>query len=82
MRGWGEPGGAATPWAGLRPMTPDGLPVIGRLAPLSNVHVASGHGMLGLTPAPATAEIVAEVIAHHRVPDIAETLSPRRFARW
>ncbi|MEV0598163.1 FAD-dependent oxidoreductase [Streptomyces sp. NPDC050315] len=82
LRGWGTPSGEANPWAGLRPMTPDGLPVIGRLAPLPNVYVASGHGMLGLTLAPATAEIVTEAIAHHRIPDLAETLSPRRFGRW
>lgn len=81
LRGWGEPGGEGTPWAGLRPMTPDGLPVIGRLAPLSNVFVASGHGMLGLTLAPATAEIVTEAIAHHRTPAVTEALSPHRFNR-
>lgn len=41
---WGTPAGEAAPWAGLRPMTPDGLPVIGRLDPLDNVYVASGGG--------------------------------------
>src|SRR6185436_15497671 len=34
-------------WAGLRPMTPDGLPVIGPVG--ENVYVAGGHGMLGVT---------------------------------
>jgi D-amino-acid dehydrogenase len=77
---WGEPEGAA-PWAGLRPMTPDGLPVIGQLSALHNVYVASGHGMLGLTLAPSTAELVAEMILRGRMPLTAEAFSPRRFTR-
>ncbi|MGW2328597.1 NAD(P)/FAD-dependent oxidoreductase [Streptomyces sp. NPDC001700] len=79
--GWGDPAGEAAPWAGLRPMTPDGLPIIGRLDPLPNVYVASGHGMLGLTLAPATAEIITEAITRQRVPSVAETVSPGRFTR-
>jgi D-amino-acid dehydrogenase len=78
---WGEPPGEAAPWAGLRPMTPDGLPVVGRLEPLRDVHVASGHGMLGLTLAPATAELVTAAITGRRLPDVAEALSPQRFSR-
>lgn len=42
-------------WVGLRPMTSDGLPLIGRAPALSNVFIAAGHGMLGVTLAPATA---------------------------
>lgn len=49
-------------WAGMRPMTPDGLPVVGTLAPGSNVVVASGHGMLGLTLAPSTARTVRTIV--------------------
>ncbi|MBC9727746.1 FAD-binding oxidoreductase [Streptomyces sp. TRM68367] len=79
--GWGNPRGEASPWAGLRPMTPDGLPVIGRLHPLPNVYVASGHGMLGLTLAPATAEIITEAITRQRLPTVAEAVSPLRFTR-
>lgn len=78
---WDNPSGEASPWAGLRPMTPDSLPVIGRLDPLPNVYVASGHGMLGLTLAPATAEIITEAITRQRVPAVAEAVSPRRFTR-
>ena len=59
---WGDPSGEKTPWAGLRPMTPDGLPIIGKLGALRNAYIASGHGMLGLTLAPATAEIVTEMV--------------------
>jgi D-amino-acid dehydrogenase len=76
---WGRPGGEAAPWAGLRPMTPDGLPVIGRLGSLSNTYVGAGHGMLGLTFAPVTGEILTEMITSARIPDIARDLSPNRF---
>ena len=47
-------------WVGARPITPDGLPLIGRLPGYENVFVATGHGMLGLTLAPVTAEVVAD----------------------
>jgi D-amino-acid dehydrogenase len=77
---WGEPEGEA-PWAGLRPMTPDGLPVIGQLPELRNVYVASGHGMLGLTLAPSTAELVVDMVLRGRMPLTAEAFSPRRFTR-
>lgn len=66
-------------WAGLRPMTPDGLPVIGRLTDGLNVWVASGHGMLGLTLAPTTAREIRGLLRGDATPDPA--MSPRRFAR-
>jgi D-amino-acid dehydrogenase len=49
-------------WTGLRPMTYDDLPVIGRAPALRNLVVATGHGMLGITTAPATGKLVAEMI--------------------
>lgn len=51
------------PWAGLRSMTPDGLPLIGVLPSTGNVIVAAGHGMLGLTMAPVTGRIVRELVS-------------------
>ena len=76
---WGQPSVEKTPWAGLRPMTPDGLPIIGQLGPLRNTYIASGHGMLGLTLAPGTAEIVTEMVTQQRVPILATAISPNRF---
>ena len=61
FRAWDEATPHAQPWAGLRPMTADGLPIVGRLSPDSNVLVASGHGMLGLTLAPSTAKTVRDL---------------------
>ena len=49
-------------WCGLRPMTPDGTPVIGA-TPLSNLFLATGHGTLGWTMAAGTARVIADVIS-------------------
>ncbi len=54
-----DPAGA---WAGFRPCTPDGLPLIGRAEALDNLTVATGHAMLGITLAPATGELVASIL--------------------
>lgn len=47
-----------TPWAGWRPMTSDSLPIIQKSKKYSNLIHATGHGMLGLTLAPATGYLV------------------------
>jgi D-amino-acid dehydrogenase len=49
-------------WFGWRPMTPDGRPIIDRSPALSNVVIAAGHNMLGLSMAPATGKLVAEML--------------------
>jgi D-amino-acid dehydrogenase len=49
-------------WTGLRPMTYDDLPVIDRAGRFQNLFLATGHGMLGVTTAPATGKLVAELI--------------------
>lgn len=49
-------------WTGLRPMTYDDLPVIDRATGFENLFLATGHGMLGVTTAPATGKLVAEMI--------------------
>jgi len=49
-------------WAGLRPATPDGCPIIGRAADLENAYIATGHFRAGLTLAPATAVVLGELI--------------------
>jgi D-amino-acid dehydrogenase len=50
-------------WYGFRPMTYDGKPIIGRSPTLANVVVAAGHNMLGLSMAPATGKLVAELLS-------------------
>ena len=52
-----------SPWAGLRPCTPDGLPYVGRLEPFRNVSVATGHAMMGLSLGPITGKLIAELLS-------------------
>jgi D-amino-acid dehydrogenase len=50
-------------WYGWRPMTPDSVPIIDRSSALANVLIAAGHNMLGLSMAPATGKLVAEMLS-------------------
>jgi glycine/D-amino acid oxidase-like deaminating enzyme len=50
-------------WMGRRPTLPDSLPVIGPATKVTNVFYAFGHHHLGLTGAPATANLIAELVA-------------------
>jgi len=56
-------------WVGLRPVMADDLPVIDRVAQVSNLVIATGHGMMGLSMATGTGKIVADLIAG-RAPQI------------
>jgi D-amino-acid dehydrogenase len=56
-------------WCGWRPMTWDSLPIIDRSPRLRNAWVAAGHSMLGLTLAPATGRLIAELVGE-RAPHV------------
>ena len=76
-----QPGGADVieKWCSWRPMTWDSVPIIGRLPRLSNAVLATGHNMLGVTMAPATGRLVAEILSE-TTPHIDPTpFSPARF---
>jgi len=66
-------------WTGLRPMTYDDLPVIGRAPRFRNLILATGHGMLGITTAPATGKLVAEIVCGAPPHIDAGPFSIRRF---
>jgi D-amino-acid dehydrogenase len=68
-------------WRGLRPCTPDGLPVIGRPETAQNAILATGHGMWGLQLAPVTARLVASVAVGEQPEHDLQPLSPDRFRR-
>jgi D-amino-acid dehydrogenase len=68
-------------WYGFRPLSPDGLPVIGPLPAFDNLVVATGHGTLGVTLAPITGHLVADLITTRSIPREAEPLLPSRFGR-
>ena len=50
-------------WAGLRPATPDGVPLLGRSPAYSNLIIAAGHAMMGMSTGPASGLLVAQIIA-------------------
>jgi len=66
-------------WTGLRPMTPDGTPIIGNTR-YHNLTLSTGHGTLGWTMAAGTGRVVADLLSG-RQPDIAvNDLSVARYA--
>jgi len=66
-------------WRGLRPCTPDGLPVIGAHRRAPRAVFATGHGMLGVTLAPLTGRLVAEIVAGSASHSALSALTPERF---
>jgi D-amino-acid dehydrogenase len=66
------------PWCGLRPCTPDGLPYIGRFNRYANVWVAAGHAMIGVSLAPITGKLVAQMLSGDKVAIPVTALSPGR----
>jgi len=69
-----------SPWAGLRPCTPDGLPYIGKSSAFENLTLATGHAMLGLSLAPITGKLVSEIIGGEKASIDLRLLNPDRFA--
>ena len=54
-------GATESAWTGMRPMTPDGLPIIGRLPRYRNVFVSTGHGANGIFMSPTSGELLADL---------------------
>lgn len=69
---------AARFWSGLRPMTPDGPPVIGA-TPIPNLFLNTGHGTLGWTMACGSAQVLADIISGRRPAIDVEDLSIARY---
>jgi D-amino-acid dehydrogenase len=67
------------PWRGLRPCSPDGLPYIGRAAKFSNLSLATGHGMMGLSLGPVTGKLIAEILVGERSATDISMLLPDRY---
>ncbi|MGE0059408.1 MAG: glycine oxidase ThiO [Dehalococcoidia bacterium] len=66
-------------WSGLRPGTPDGLPILGQLPGHENVWVATGHFRNGILLAPITGQLMAEGIRSGETPARLQPFSPLRF---
>jgi len=71
----------ASSWAGLRPGSPDGMPVIGRFPGKKNVFLATGHFRNGVLLAPVTGALVAELVLNGRTDRRLSPFSPMRFCR-
>ncbi|NNE02878.1 MAG: FAD-dependent oxidoreductase [Eudoraea sp.] len=63
---------------GLRPVTPDGLPYIGRPKGWDNVTIATGHAMMGWSLGPATGKLVSEIISEKTLSMNIEGFHPER----
>jgi D-amino-acid dehydrogenase len=68
------------PWCGLRPCSPDGLPYLGRTLAAENLVVATGHAMMGLSLAPVTGELAAQIADDETPRFDLRLLAPDRFA--
>jgi D-amino-acid dehydrogenase len=67
-------------WTGMRPMTPDGMPIMGRIPGVSNAFVSTGHSMNGIFMAPVSGEALAQLVVQGKsVVDIG-AFDPLRFA--
>ena len=67
------------PWVGLRPCSPDGLPYLGRSRKVSNLVLACGHAMMGLSLGPITGQLVSEILNDAKPILDLQLLSPERF---
>jgi len=68
------------PWVGLRPVSPDGMPYLGKVPHLDNLVVATGHAMMGLSLAPITGKLVTEILTKRPASIVLEALAPDRFS--
>lgn len=66
-------------WRGLRPCSPDGLPYLGRTSKFSNLILATGHAMMGLSLGPITGQLVADLVTGEPPKIDLTLLSPDRY---
>ena len=65
--------------SGLRPLSPDGLPFIGRHSKIKNMVLATGHSMMGWSLGPATGQLVTEVISGRKTSMDLKPFLPERI---
>ena len=66
-------------WCGLRPCSPDGLPIVGPIPGQAKVFVATGHAMTGLTLGPVTGALMAYLVTGSEPAMNVKPLEPGRF---
>jgi D-amino-acid dehydrogenase len=67
-------------WFGYRPVTPDGMPYIGRHNQYSNLTYAGGHAMLGVSAAAGTGKLIDEILSHQPSTIPLDAFRPDRFS--
>lgn len=67
------------PWAGLRPVSPDGIPYLGKIRGSPNLLAATGHAMMGLSLAPVSGRLVSDLLAGDAPFRSIEAMEVRRF---
>jgi D-amino-acid dehydrogenase len=68
-----------SPWRGLRPVSPDGMPYLGRTRRHRNLVIATGHAMMGLSLAPITGLLTSEILSGEKPSIDIGLLDPDRF---
>src|SRR5206468_7318332 len=68
------------PWCGLRPCSPDGLPYVGRARRFSNLSIATGHAMIGISLGPVTGKLIAQIVSGEPPQIDIRPLDPERYA--
>jgi D-amino-acid dehydrogenase len=71
----------AEPWAGLRPMTVDGLPILDWAQPYHNAYIATGYSMLGMTLSMPAGEAMTDLITTGTRPPLLEPFRVDRFPK-
>lgn len=66
-------------WSGMRPVTPDGLPYIGRYRQITNLIAATGHAMLGVSLGAVTGNVVKDLVLGRETGFDLHLLNPNRF---
>ncbi|MCS7253207.1 MAG: FAD-dependent oxidoreductase [Armatimonadota bacterium] len=68
-------------YAGLRPWTPDMMPIIGKIDGLDGMLIAAGHEGGGICMAPATGQLITKIVLGEELPSFAKAFSPTRFLK-
>ena len=66
-------------WCGMRPLTPDSVPIIGRASQLDNLILATGHSMTGVTLGAVTGKLATQIVTGQRTAVNMSPFSPMRF---
>jgi D-amino-acid dehydrogenase len=76
-----QQGRVVAEWAGYRPCTSDGMPVIGAVPGTPGLFIGTGHAMMGMTLGPITAKVLAATVMGEVPPMALPMANPARYAR-